>query len=44
MKTLEVLTNAQNVVVDYKFASNSEQLSMPAPAPVSIPIFIPKGK
>jgi hypothetical protein len=44
MKTLEVLTNAQNVVVDYKFASNSEQLAMPAPAPVSIPIFIPKGK
>jgi len=44
MKTLEVLTNAQNVVIDYKFASNSEQLSMPTPAPVSIPIFIPKGK
>ena len=43
-KNLEVLTDALGVVVDYKFASNSEQMAMPAASPVSIPIFIPKGK
>jgi hypothetical protein len=43
-KGLEVLTNAQGVVLDYRFASNSEQISIPTPAPATIPIFIPKGK